>query len=66
MTLPHDHIGNVVTEGLIDEVKVDDAVKSKFTDLSIEAQTYKGNYMVYQKLLKHLYLFIIKAYAKGT
>ncbi|MBC6974226.1 extracellular solute-binding protein [Bacillus sp. Xin] len=42
VTLPHDHIGNVVTEGLIDEVKVDDAVKNKFTDLSIEAQTYKG------------------------
>ncbi|HFJ9428611.1 extracellular solute-binding protein [Bacillus cereus] len=42
VTLPHDHIGNAVTEGLLSEVKVDDTVKSKFTDLSIEAQTYNG------------------------
>ena len=35
-------IGNAVTEGLLSEVKADDAVKSKFTDSSIEAQTYNG------------------------
>lgn len=42
VTLPHDQIGNAVTEGLLSEVKADDAVKSKFTDSSIEAQTYNG------------------------
>lgn len=42
VTLPHDQIGNAVTEGLLSEVKADDTVKSKFTDLSIKAQTYNG------------------------
>lgn len=42
VTLPHDQIGNAVTEGLLSEVKADDAVKSKFTNSSIEAQTYNG------------------------
>lgn len=42
VTLPHDQIGNGVTEGLLSEVKADDAVKSKFTNSSIEAQTYNG------------------------
>ena len=41
VTLPR-RIGNAVTEGLLSEVKADDAVKSKFTNSSIEAQTYNG------------------------
>ncbi|WP_369902839.1 extracellular solute-binding protein [Bacillus manliponensis] len=42
VTLPHDHIGNSVTEGLLAELKIEDSVTSKFTDLSIDAQTYEG------------------------
>ncbi|MDC2864907.1 sugar ABC transporter substrate-binding protein [Bacillus sp. BP-3] len=42
VTLPHDQIGNAATEGLLSEIKVDDSVKSKFTDLSLKAQTYDG------------------------
>ncbi|MFD3449329.1 extracellular solute-binding protein [Microbacteriaceae bacterium 4G12] len=42
VTLPHDQIGGAVTEGLLSEIKVDDSVKNKFTDLSLKAQTYDG------------------------
>lgn len=42
VTLPHDQIGNAVTEGLLSEIKVSDEVKNKFTDLSVQAQTYDG------------------------
>ncbi|WP_342601253.1 extracellular solute-binding protein [Psychrobacillus sp. FSL H8-0483] len=42
VTLPHDQIGQVVTEGLIQEIEVSDEVLSTFTDSSITAQKYDG------------------------
>ena len=66
VTLPHDQIGNAVTEGLLSEVKADDAVKSKFTDSSIAHRHITENYMVYQKQLRHQSLFTIKINAKST
>lgn len=42
VTLPHDQIGQVVTEALIQELKVDDSVLNTFTDASITAQKYDG------------------------
>jgi arabinogalactan oligomer / maltooligosaccharide transport system substrate-binding protein len=42
ITLPHDQIGGVVTEGLIKPLKVSDDVLSIFTDSSVLAQTYDG------------------------
>jgi arabinogalactan oligomer / maltooligosaccharide transport system substrate-binding protein len=42
VTLPHDQIGQVVTEGLITELKLDKEVTEKFSQSSIDAQTYDG------------------------
>ncbi|WP_416828717.1 extracellular solute-binding protein [Ectobacillus polymachus] len=42
ITLPHDQIGGAVTEGLISELKVDDSVLSKYTDVSVAAEKYQG------------------------
>ena len=42
VTLPHDQIGQVVTEGLIQEIDVDESVLSKFTESSVNAQKYDG------------------------
>lgn len=42
VTLPHDQIGQVATEGLIAELKVDKSVTDKFSDSSIAAETYNG------------------------
>jgi arabinogalactan oligomer / maltooligosaccharide transport system substrate-binding protein len=42
VTLPHDQIGQVVTEGLITELKVGKEVTEKFSQSSIDAQTYDG------------------------
>lgn len=42
VTLPHDQIGQVVTEGLISELKLDKEVTEKFSQSSIDAQTYDG------------------------
>ncbi|MEI4768156.1 extracellular solute-binding protein [Psychrobacillus sp. FJAT-51614] len=42
VTLPHDQIGQVVTEGLIQEIEVSDEVLSTFTESSINAQKYDG------------------------
>ena len=42
VTLPHDQIGQVVTEGLLAELKLDKAVTDKFSKSSIDAQTYDG------------------------
>lgn len=42
VTLPHDQIGQVVTEGLIQEIEVSDDVLSSFTESSINAQKYDG------------------------
>src|SRR5690606_36547305 len=42
VTLPHDQIGQVVTEGLLQEIKVDDSVLDTFTESSISAQMYDG------------------------
>ncbi|MBD7944486.1 extracellular solute-binding protein [Psychrobacillus sp. Sa2BUA9] len=42
VTLPHDQIGQVVTEGLIQEIEVSDEVLSIFSDSSVNAQKYDG------------------------
>jgi arabinogalactan oligomer / maltooligosaccharide transport system substrate-binding protein len=42
ITVPHDQIGQLVTEGLIQEIKVDQEVLDRFTESSIQAQMYDG------------------------
>lgn len=42
ITLPHDQIGQLATEGLIAELKVDSKVTDLFSKPSIDAQTYDG------------------------
>lgn len=42
ITLPHDQIGQVATEGLIAPLTVDSSVTSRFSQSSIDAETYKG------------------------
>jgi arabinogalactan oligomer/maltooligosaccharide transport system substrate-binding protein len=42
ITLPHDQIGQVVTEGLLAELKVDSKVTDSFSKPSIDAQSYDG------------------------
>ncbi|RSK26396.1 extracellular solute-binding protein [Bacillus sp. HMF5848] len=42
VTLPHDQIGQVVVEGLIQEVKSGQEVLDTFTESSLSAQTYNG------------------------
>ena len=42
VTLPHDQIGQVATEGLLAELKVDSKVTDTFSKPSIEAETYDG------------------------
>jgi arabinogalactan oligomer / maltooligosaccharide transport system substrate-binding protein len=42
LTLPHDQIGQIATEGLITELKVDKSVTDKFSPSSIDAQSYDG------------------------
>jgi len=42
VTLPHDQIGQVVTEGLIQEINVEDSVLKLYSDSSITAQMYDG------------------------
>jgi arabinogalactan oligomer/maltooligosaccharide transport system substrate-binding protein len=42
VTLPHDQIGQVVTEGLIAPLNVDSSVVNRFSKSSIDAETYNG------------------------
>ncbi|PLR97663.1 sugar ABC transporter substrate-binding protein [Bacillus sp. T33-2] len=42
ITLPHDQIGQVATEGLIAELKVSGETKELFSETSIAAQTFDG------------------------
>ncbi|MBD1380594.1 extracellular solute-binding protein [Bacillus sp. IB182487] len=42
VTLPHDQVGQVVTEGLIAELNVEQEVKDRFSESSILAETYDG------------------------
>jgi arabinogalactan oligomer/maltooligosaccharide transport system substrate-binding protein len=42
VTLPHDQVGQVATEGLIAELKVDSKVTDRFAKPSIDAETYDG------------------------
>lgn len=42
VTFPHDQIGQVVIEGLITDIKVDDTVLDTFTETSVSAQQYDG------------------------
>lgn len=42
VTLPHDQIGQVVTEGLIQEITVEDSVLKTYSESSINAQMYDG------------------------
>ncbi len=42
LTLPHDQVGQVATEGLIAELKVGDDVAKRFSESTIEAETFDG------------------------
>lgn len=42
ITLPHDQIGQVAIEGLIQEVKVEDSVLKLYSESSLAAQMYDG------------------------
>ena len=42
VTLPHDQIGQVVTEGLIQEITVEDSVLKTYSESAINAQMYDG------------------------
>lgn len=42
VTLPHDQIGQVVTEGLLQEIEVSDEVLSTFSESAVTAQKYNG------------------------
>ncbi|WP_270181588.1 extracellular solute-binding protein [Alkalihalobacillus sp. CinArs1] len=42
LTLPHDQIGQVAVEGLISPIEVDQEVVDRYTESSIQAQTYDG------------------------
>ena len=42
VTLPHDQIGQVVTEGLIQELEVSDDVLATFSESAVTAQKYDG------------------------
>jgi arabinogalactan oligomer/maltooligosaccharide transport system substrate-binding protein len=42
ITVPHDQIGQLVTEGLIREINVDKEVIDRFTESSIQAEKYNG------------------------
>ncbi|MFD1039755.1 extracellular solute-binding protein [Virgibacillus byunsanensis] len=42
ITLPHDQIGQVVTEGIIAPLDVDESVTAIYTESSLQAQNYDG------------------------
>jgi arabinogalactan oligomer / maltooligosaccharide transport system substrate-binding protein len=42
LTLPHDQVGQVATEGLIAELKVGDDVAKRFSESTIAAETFDG------------------------
>lgn len=42
LTLPHDQIGELAVQGHLAEITVDSAVKDRFSQSSISAQTYDG------------------------
>ncbi|EIT84553.1 maltose/maltodextrin ABC transporter periplasmic protein [Fictibacillus macauensis ZFHKF-1] len=42
ITSPHDRVGPLVTEGLIEPINVSDDVKKMYTESSIKALTFKG------------------------
>ncbi|WP_419958424.1 extracellular solute-binding protein [Psychrobacillus psychrotolerans] len=42
VTLPHDQIGQVVTEGLLQEIEVSDEILSTFSESAVTAQKYDG------------------------
>ncbi|UOR11006.1 extracellular solute-binding protein [Halobacillus amylolyticus] len=42
LTLPHDQIGALAVQGLLEPMEVDQSVVEKFTESSIQALTYKG------------------------
>ncbi|MFS1516299.1 extracellular solute-binding protein [Bacillus sp. SCS-151] len=42
ITVPHDQIGQLVTEGLIQEIKVEQSILDTFTESSVTAQMFNG------------------------
>ncbi|WP_257349269.1 extracellular solute-binding protein [Pseudalkalibacillus decolorationis] len=42
LTLPHDQIGALATQGLLAPIKVEEDVVNQFTESSIQAQTFNG------------------------
>ena len=42
VTLPHDQIGQVVTQGLIQEISVEDDILARYSESSVDAQMFNG------------------------
>lgn len=42
VTLPHDQIGQVVTEGLIQEITVEEDILARYSESAVSAQMYNG------------------------
>ncbi|MGI8315482.1 extracellular solute-binding protein [Halobacillus mangrovi] len=42
LTIPHDQIGQLATEGLLEPLQVDSSVTDIYTEASVQAQTYNG------------------------
>lgn len=60
ITIPGDQIGTATTEGLLQELKVDDAVKSTFTEAAMESQIVKGKVYGLPKAIETQVLFYNK------
>ncbi|MBP1969355.1 arabinogalactan oligomer/maltooligosaccharide transport system substrate-binding protein [Virgibacillus natechei] len=57
---PHDRIGDLVIRGLVDPIDLDD-VESEYTDTSLEAVTYEGEYWGYPAVIETYTMFYNKS-----
>ena len=61
LTLPHDQIGQLATEGLIEPLDVESSDIRICTQIPLfKPRPMMENFMAFQKLLKLQYLFIIR------
>ena len=58
VTLPHDQIGQVVTEGLIQEIEVSDEILSTFSESSVTAQKYDGKLIRVTKSYRNTSIYL--------
>lgn len=62
LTLPHDQIGALAVQGLLEPIEVDKSVKDKFTESSITALTYDGKLYGLPKSVETPVFFFNKKY----